>query len=219
MSYPPPQTGDGGAEFLGPARVQNAPQPTGLAITSLVLALVGCCAGFVPLVMSVVAISRARRGVGGAHSLAVAAFIVSLCWIVVTIGGSAFLFRALAVRDATGQVSEAGYLPAGELRAGDCLDRPGKKPMFVKVIPCGLPHETELIARLPSAGSVPESELAVLCAPAFREYVGIQPGRSGLKLMAVRVSASTFGDAEGIACLVGQQDDAEIAGSLRNLHQ
>jgi len=214
VSYPPPQVDDG-AQYLGPPRAQQR-LPMGLAIASLVLALLGCCAGVVPLVMSWIAMSRARRGIAGGHSFAVAAFIVSFAWIVVSIGGAAILFRALAVRDATGQVVEAGYLPAGELRAADCLDRPGKEPMFVKVVPCGLPHETELIARLPTAGSVPGSELAVLCAPAFRGYVGIQPARSGLKLMAVRVSASTFGDATGIACLVGQQDDAEIAGSLRN---
>lgn len=188
----------------------------GLAITSFVLALIGCCCGIVPMIMSWVAMSRARRGIGGGHGIALAAFIISIAWLLFSVIGTAVAYRALAVRDASGVITEKGYLLADELRAGDCLDRPGRTPLLVKAVPCGVPHEVEAFDRLPAVASVPESELAVLCAQSFKRYVGLRPERSELVLMAVRVEATMFGDSEGIACLVGQTGDVKIAGSLRN---
>lgn len=204
-----------GAAYLGPKRTKRGGQPIGLAVTSLVLAILGCCAGIVPLIMSWMALSRVRRGIGGGKPIAIAAMVISIMYLLVTVFGTAIAFRLLAKRDFNGQVTEAGWLPASDLRTGDCLNRPGSSPLFIKVVPCGLPHETEAFQRLP-ATNVPNSEMAVLCAPGFRQYVGIKPGNSELVLMAVRVPQSTFGEAEGIACLVGQQDDQEIAGTLRN---
>jgi hypothetical protein len=187
----------------------------GLAIASFVLALLGCCAGIVPMIMSWVAMSRARRGIAGGHGLAMAAFIISILYLVATIVGTVLAFKLLTFRGADGTITKEGYLPAGELRAGDCLDRPGRNPLFVKVQPCAFPHETELMARIPAVSSVPESQYAALCVPAFQAYVGIPPQRSQLVLSAIPVRASTFGDASGIACLVGQKDDAQIVGTLR----
>ena len=221
MSYPPPPPpGYGppptGAAYLGPPR-REPRKPAGLAITSFVLALLGCCAGIVPLIMSWIAMSRVRRGIGGGYALALAAFILSLAWLIATVVGTAILFNLMAKRDSTtGLITEEGYFPPGELRAGDCLDRPGSDPLLVRVVPCSFPHETELITRLPAVPTVPEAEYAALCAPAFRQYVGIAPARSELVLLGIPVAASMFGDASGIACIVGQQGDAEIVGSLRN---
>lgn len=210
-----PPTGPGA--YLGPPRKQAGGKPVGLAVTSFVLALFGCCAGVVPMVMSWIAMSKARRGLAGGYSVAMAAFILSVFWFLATIIGTAVLFNLIAQRDAgTGLVTEEGYLPAGEIRAGDCLDRPGRNPIFIKVVPCNMAHEAELIQRMAASPKVPESEFAALCVPAFRQYVGIAPGKSELVLMAIPVDASMFGDAPGIACLVGQKDDALIAGTLRD---
>ncbi|HEU5355636.1 MAG TPA: DUF4190 domain-containing protein [Actinocrinis sp.] len=90
--YPPPNTGFAPYGYPYPyPMMPMAELPKGLAITGMVLGIVGLCTsifyiggviGIVGLVFSIIAIRKAKRGLGGGKGMAIAGLVTSILAII-----------------------------------------------------------------------------------------------------------------------------------------
>lgn len=100
--YPPPNAGFApyGYPYPYPMMPMAPGLPTGLAITGMVLGIVGLCTslfyvggviGIVGLVFSIIALRRVKRGLGGGKGMAIAGLVTSIVSIVVNLVEVVFL--------------------------------------------------------------------------------------------------------------------------------
>ena len=96
LGYPPPSPGYGpyGYPYPYPMVPMVAELPKGLAITGMVLGIVGLCTaifyvggviGIVGLIFSIIAIRKASKGLGGGKGMAIAGLVTSIVAIVVNV--------------------------------------------------------------------------------------------------------------------------------------
>lgn len=146
MPLPP---GPAAPEAPAPSHPAPSGKTSGLAIASLVLALVAA----VPLsvILGVAALRRTRTGGQGGRDFAIAGLTISALWVVAL--ALILLAGPGADRGPAGEVREAGSESVLELRVGDCLPtmEVGEEILTTDVIPCGQPHRGEVISmpRLP----------------------------------------------------------------------
>lgn len=224
MSSPPPPSPPDlpppspGSAYVGPQSVVKKSKPVGLAVFSLVASLLGwlcCCLSIISLITSLRALGQARRGEAGGKLMAQIALLFSVLSVLLVLFGSVIGYKLMTFHDQNGVISKEGYLPAFEVRTGDCMQKPRSSPIFVKAIPCGLPHETEVFAMFDTSGPITKEAAVAQCAPAFKDYVGKAMEKSDLELTTVKIAESRFSLSGRIACLVGMKGGADTAGTLK----
>ncbi|MEX5636584.1 DUF4190 domain-containing protein [Parafrankia sp. FMc2] len=132
------------------------PGRNGFAIASLIF---GVLPG-VPLsvLFGLAALVQIRRRGQRGKAVAIAGLVLSALWTLAVVGVAVAYVTAEADRDASGRIVNAGFVPTGDLRPGDCLtENPtGQEASTVDVVPCTDPHFGEVYAvyELP-AGAYP----------------------------------------------------------------
>lgn len=130
----------------------------GFAIASFVLGLLS----IVPLgvIFGIIALAKISGRPQKGKGLAIAGLCLSGVWV---LGVTALLVVnsvGTAQRSAsTGQITQTGHLSVLQLRAGDCFQSPsgiqvGQLVTQVTALPCTSPHDAQVVAQLPVAGSV-----------------------------------------------------------------
>ena len=160
-SWPPPPPG---WQLWVPDDMPNyytAGQPTsgtnGFAIASFILGLLG--GTLLSVIFGIVALNKLRRRPQRGKGLAIAGLCLSGVWVLVIVAVIAVNVQSASQRSATtGQITKGGHLSVFSLRAGDCFQNPsGNQPASsltqVTAVPCTTPHNAQVIAQLPVAGS------------------------------------------------------------------
>lgn len=150
---PPPAYPAGQAPYGTPA--PGTPSRTsGFAIASLVFGIIGGI--LLSVIFGIVALVKIRgnpqlRGRG----MAIAGLILSGLWLVVIIAVIAIGLAAGPQRSASGQLTQPGVTSVYALRTRDCLQNPGARLGItnVRVVPCDQPHNAQVFAVFPVAGS------------------------------------------------------------------
>jgi hypothetical protein len=118
------------------------------------------CPGLVPIVLSIVGLSRIRRSGDRGRGLAIAGLILNALLVVAMIAGGVLAVRSGAERDASGRVVDGGSVSVASLRTGDCVsERPSGLVRNVDVSPCRSPHWGQVVAAFDlREGSYPGDE-------------------------------------------------------------
>ncbi len=161
----------------GPAGAPPQGGNNGLSIAAFVLALLGS----VPLGigLGVAGLVRARKR-NEKRGLAIAAIVISGLWLVAIAIGAIIVLTAESNRDADGTVTTAGTERATEIRTGDCVNgiRAATQVTDVAVVPCGQPHEGEVVGEKELTGSAFPGDAAVekaandACPGLLKSYAG-----------------------------------------------
>jgi len=149
-------------------------------------------------------------------------------WIVVGVlvfGGAIGGLIFNAARGSSGEITKAGDLTAGDLRAGDCFDL--KDPSAqeigdVKAVPCTTEHEYEAFF----VGAMPEGDypteaaftawLEANCAPAFASYVGKPYDDSELDIFWLQPTNESWTNGDrSIQCAVYHPQIPRLTESLK----
>lgn len=126
------------------------PQTTsGLAITSLVLSLVGL--GLFGLIFGIVALGRIRRSGQKGKGLAWAGIVLSVLGLVATVALGGLVYSAFqdsrTERNTAGEVTAPADARTADLRTGDCVTGLSEaKDATPKVVPCSEKYEAEVFA-------------------------------------------------------------------------
>lgn len=142
--YGQPAYGAPGGPSYGTPFVPGAQPPPSkaMAVTALVLALVGCLgiSWLVSVVLSIVVLVKGKDGRAHGKGLAIAALVINLLWLLVGI--------ALIV---TGVFVSSNYESIEDLKAGQCINASGLSGSgdsvgLIKDIDCDKSHDAEVMA-------------------------------------------------------------------------
>jgi Domain of unknown function (DUF4190)/Septum formation len=129
----------------------------GFAIASFVLGLIGGV--LLSVIFGIVALNKLRDRPQRGKGMAIAGLCLSGVWVLVIVSLLVVSVVTASQRSAaTGQITTNGHLSVFSLRAGDCFQNPsGSQPALglkqVTAVPCVNPHNAQVIAQLPVAGS------------------------------------------------------------------
>lgn len=134
-----------------------------------------------------------------------------------------------AVRDDTGEVTEAGQADAFNLVLGDCLDEPslaadaeeGTEVSDVRVVPCSEAHDTEVFALFDLAdGDYPGDDAVTVqadegCYAAFADFVGLSYEESELDYYYLTPTEGSWNELDDreVACLIALPGE-QVTGTL-----
>jgi Domain of unknown function (DUF4190)/Septum formation len=150
---PPSAYPAGQAPYGAPAAAER-PRTSGFAIASLVFGIIGgilLSVGFGIAALVKIRGNPQLRGKG----MAIAGLILSGLWLVVGIAVIAIGLSVGPQRSSSGQVTQPGVTSVYSLRTADCLQNPGARLGIrtVRVVPCDQPHNAQVFAVFPVAGS------------------------------------------------------------------
>jgi hypothetical protein len=160
-AYGPPGPGApyAGGPYGGGPMGFDAPRRTNrLAIVALVTGLIGLVV--FALGFGIAALVQIGKRDDKGRGLAIVGIIAAVVWV----GAGVVVYKAVVSpfasvkRDAAGHVVTGGKIFASDLRIGDCLTGPvSDTARTVKVMPCTVPHNAEVIATatLPDKPSFP----------------------------------------------------------------
>ena len=141
-AQPPP------APYLPPP--QRAPGVNGFAIAALVCGILAIVP--VAIICGCVALYQISRNGGTGKGMAIGGLVAATLWVVGIIVAVTVLVSSVAERDASGRITEAGYLDETSLEAGDCVNDPDEDDILYRVVPCREPHESEIFAKFDLEG-------------------------------------------------------------------
>ncbi|MEO8888677.1 MAG: DUF4190 domain-containing protein [Jatrophihabitantaceae bacterium] len=125
-----------------------------LAVWSLVTGIVGALLLSIPF--GIVGLVRTRGKERRGRGFAIAGLALSLAWIMVIVGVTAFEQGRRPQRAADGTVLHQGSIPPTALRNGDCVKVPavtvGQTQTFdaLTVVPCSTPHNGQVFTTVQS---------------------------------------------------------------------
>jgi hypothetical protein len=184
------------------------PYRNGLAIAGFVLSLLGGL--LIGPILCLVALHQIRRTGAAGRNLAVAGLVVSGAWLALVAVAVTVAVATSADRDGAGRIVDAGAVRSTDLRPGDCLARvPTEATASVDAVPCGTPHQAQVLDAFPlPAGSYPgEDEVTAAaeegCAARVSDELATRAddGELGLTCLYPLSSGWRAGDRE-ITCLV-----------------
>lgn len=218
--YGAPQYGTPEAPMAGQSYPQGYPvgpgvdQPSkGMAVTSLVLSVIGCTiiAGIVSIVLAVIVLRRGRDGRDHGKGFAIAGLVISILSV---LGSIAFIaLVAVGVNNLT---------TVNELDAGDCITAKGlagegDTVTDIEKIACSSPHDGEVLTA---------SELTVAQAEAYDNESSLQlcidalaaAGKSAVVTGDVNVIGLTQtlepDPGDTLACVAFNADGSKLTGKL-----
>ena len=220
---------------------QQPPPSRGLAIASLVLALLF----FVPLalivsvVLAIIVLARGKDGRDHGRGMAIAALVidgvillgtVAIVVLVYAVGGAAL---EAADTSKTSEVTAAGDVNARDIRDGDCVNdnalsqlKEGEQypvTQRVGVVPCSRAHVFEVFHdfELPD-GDFPGQKAVTTaadrgCLGAFEDFVGVRPAKSELEVFYYFPQRRSWQllDDRAVTCLV-TAPEGQVRGSLED---
>jgi hypothetical protein len=195
----------------------GAPAPAepgkGLAITSFVLAILGCsCISLLVAVpLAIMALVRGRDGRNHGKGLAIAALIISIVYVIGWVVGGAFVYNY--AKD---------LKSVNDLRAGDCITAHGLTDTeadtidTIKTVSCSAKHDGEVLATTKVTAELAQDfskmDPASTCGPAIDAA-----GKTDLLTEDVNVTALAVPDpkeGDNIACVAYNTDGSKLTGRL-----
>ena len=201
-----------GQPYVPPAPGTDEPGK-GMAITSLVLAILGCtCVTLLVAVpLAIVVLVRGRDGRNHGKGMAIAALVISALWVLVTVGGGVALYQY--AKD---------YKDVNDLKAGDCItakgltDKKAESVTAIKAVSCSGDHDGEVLAMVTltsdQAANYDTTPFVEICDPAIQAA-----GKSGVLSDTVTYTALTGADPKGgdkAACVAYHVDGSKLTGRL-----
>lgn len=213
MSFQAPATEPGwyGTGPYGGADRDRRRSTNGLAITSLVLGIMGFLVITIPvnLILGLAALVRTRRRGDKGVGLAVTGLILSLLWAVgIGVGVAALSKWHEPKRDANGQINSTQKAAPDTLRVGDCVAPQTGEVTTVKAQPCSTPGSNKVFAvfSLPQAswpGNATSSASAERgCTKRYEASHTTAKKQSQLYYLSPSKAQWTLGDRK-VICLVG----------------
>jgi Septum formation len=194
----------------------------GLAITSLVLGLIG--GAVFSLGFGVAALLRISRGTRRGKSLAIAGMSLSLVWVMVLVGVIAFYAGKQPTRSADGSIGTRGQISPMSLRLGDCVAVPriltATRVQSLAAMPCSVQHNGQVFTILQAdPGPYPgESQLKARaladCAKASAVFLGNVPSLLHVVAFIPPKGRWALGDHAERCLLVDREQD--ITGDIRS---
>jgi hypothetical protein len=230
---PPPPYGDPSATqaapaYGGPPVAPASPLPgqpyvpptlgteepgKGMAITSLILAILGCtCVTLVIAVpLAIVVLVRGRDGRNHGTGMAIAALVISALYVIGgAIGGYAVYSYAKDLKN------------VNDLRAGDCItakgltDKKAESVTEIRAVSCSGGHDGEVLAMVTltkdQAANYDTTPFMEICDPAIQAA-----GKSGVLSDTVTYTALTGANPKGgdkAACVAYHADGSKLTGRL-----
>jgi len=185
----------------------------GMAVTALILAIVGCsCVTLLVAVpLAIVVLLRGRDGRNHGKGLAIAALIISAVWVVGGIvGGAAFYNYAKDLKD------------PNDLKAGDCVTAHGLTDAkadtidTIKTVSCTGAHDGEVLATTPVTADMAKDFSQMDPDTTCRQAIDAA-GKSSVLTEDIGVTALTVTDPEegdNIACVAYNADGSKLTGRL-----
>ena len=196
-----------------PAGAAPAEPGRGMAVTSLVLAILGCACltAIVAIPLAIVVLVRGRDGRNHGRGLAIAALVISVVWIIAEIIGSVALYDY--AKD---------FKDVNDLKAGDCItakgltDKNAKSVTSIKSVACSDEHDGEILAIVnltkDEADNYDTTPYAQICDPAIASA-----GKTGVITGNVTYTALTVADPKAgdhAACVAYHADGSKLTGAL-----
>ncbi|NPC97715.1 DUF4190 domain-containing protein [Nocardioides sp. zg-DK7169] len=215
--YGQPPFGQGPGSPYGSAYPGGPPQqsaPQGMAITSLVLAFLGCLVvpAIVSIVLAVIVLRRGRDGRNHGKGLAIGAIVVSGLTLLATIAVGALLAIGIALSE-----------DVNDLETGDCIDAPSladddEEFTSIETVSCEEPHDGEVLGTV-----VLDAEQAELYASSpfagarwCAEATGFSRPVDGTGLSLMRLTNSAEPEAgDTLACVVYDADGDKLDAPIR----
>jgi hypothetical protein len=201
-----------GQPYVPGAPVQSEPGK-GMAITSLVLAILGCsCISLLAAVpLAIVVLVRGRDGRNHGRGLAIAALVVSVLYIVGwVIGGAAVYYYAKDIKS------------VNDLQVGDCInadsltDSNADEVSAIRTVACSDKHDGEVASTVTLTSETASGDAAALqalCSSKIGpEYAGVVADTQTYAILALAPVNPSSGDTD--ACIISRADGSKLTGKL-----
>jgi hypothetical protein len=200
------------------------PGVNGFAIAAFVLGLIG--GGILSVIFGIVALVKIRKRPQRGKGLAIAGLCLTGVWVLALVAILVVHAQTTSQRSsATGQITKPGHLDALSLQTGDCFQNPtGSTPASevddVTAVPCTTPHDAQVIAELPVAGSAYPGEAAFRtqaesgCQAKLKAVVDQSKVTSTMNLLWIYPEEDAWTDGmRHLSCLV-VNDTKDVTSSL-----
>jgi hypothetical protein len=206
---PPPAYGQ---PYVPMAPAQAEPGK-GMAITALVLAILGCsCISLLAAVpLAITVLVRGRDGRNHGKGMAIAALVISVIYIVGwIIGGAAVYYYAKDLKS------------VNDLEVGDCInadsltDSNADEVSAIRTVDCSGKHDGEVASTVSLTADTAKgdaSALQALCLAGIgSEYAGVVADTQTYTVVALAPVDPSSGDKD--VCIVSKADGSKLTGKL-----